>query len=192
MGNTDNHAVEKALLFDVYYSDDRRPWEALAGEKELREMLLHWFCPRVLGDRQLLPEIPADRADALCRTYGMGAALAAHTNPARSTEITAQAVAAIVPLFDTTTVGGRDFAVRRTDAVRAYLQTLLDSAEGVEDKVSAMELAYMFLCDIPRDAAHARRLTETCYQWMYWYSKLSIDRVAAEKADIEARPASMY
>lgn len=192
MRNTDNNAVEKALLFDMYYGDDMRAWEDMSGETELREMILHWFCRRVLADGLLFPKVPEDRVDVLCRTYALGSVLAAQTNAAKTTETASQAAVSVLRLFDTATVGGQDFAIRRTDSIRLYQQTFLDSAKGTDDRISAMELAYMYMCDIPRDTAHARELTRICYDWMYWYSKTRIDRIAAEKADIESLPAFMY
>ena len=188
MGNSDNHAVEKALLFDIYYGDDTRPWEDIAAERDMGQMLLHWFCRRVLSSELLFPKAPADRVDVLCRTYALGCAMASFTNAQRTGKICADGASSILKLFDVSTIGGREFAVKRTDAVRAYQQTFLDSAKGVGDKVSAMELAYMYMCGIPRDTTHARGLTEICYDWMYWFSKTQIDRIAAEKADIESKP----
>lgn len=188
MNRTDNCAAEKALLFDIYYGDDTRPWEDITGESDIGNMLLRWFCRRVLSSGLLFPKVPADRVDALCRTYALGSAMAAHTNSMRTAEICADAAVSIVKMFDTSTIGGREFAARRADSVRAYQQTFLDSAGGVADRISAMELAYMYMCDIPRDAAHARELTAICYDWMYWFSKLSIEKIAAQRADIEDCP----
>ena len=190
MSNTDNRATEKALLFDIYYGDDTQPWENMVNERELREMLLHWFCRRVLSNGLLFTSVPADRVDVLCRTYALGSALAAFTNSARTAEIVSEATVSILRMFDTSTVGGKEFAVKRTDSVRAYQQTFLDSASGVGDKVSAMELAYMYMCDITRDSVHAKELTEICFDWMYWCSKCQIERIAAEKASVEEQPAS--
>ncbi len=166
---SDSAAVENALFYDVYFSGNTRDWEKLSASGGIGDGILGWFCQRVLSDDFLFPEKPADKADILYRTYALGAVLAGYTAPDKIESIIKKAGDSLEKMF-----GGADakgLVLERRDTVCTYELTFMDSAKGCGDAINAMALAYMYMCGIPRDHEHARRLIETCYAWMYAFSK---------------------
>lgn len=166
---TDERAAENALFYDIFYSGTTRDWDELSAAAGLGDRILGWFCQRVLSDDALFPEKPEDKADILFRTYALGAVLAGYTAPERIEEIISEARSSIASIYGGS--GSDSLILERRDAVCTYELTFMDSAKGCGDAIAAMALAYMYMSGIPRDNEHARRLIETCYAWMYAYSK---------------------
>ena len=172
MMTSDSATIDNALLYDIFFSGATRDWSEIGESTGLGDMILHWFCQRVLSDRLLFPETPEDRADLLFRTYALGAVLAGYTDPARIESVIEKAKNAITTMYAGCDDGDKQ-ALDRAACVCSYELTFMDSANGCDDAINAMALAYMYMCGIPRQHAHARQLIEICYAWMYSYSNFS-------------------
>ena len=99
MMTSDSATIDNALLYDIFFSGATRDWSEIGENTGLGDMILHWFCQRVLSDRLLFPETPEDRADLLFRTYALGAVLAGYTDPARIESVIEKAKNAITTMY---------------------------------------------------------------------------------------------